>query len=288
MKRVAICLVLVVSLLIPAASPVNASEKCLANFADSEWVNGTPPGVKNLLGFDLVETIKKPITPQPIHRFFLYGEHVSTTTYSYAGKNCLSREVKISTPINSQIINYQYETITEYLNKQSSNFLVYENSVKYYSEIKNYISTKNFVVQKLQLLPNEPGSPRAIQEVFQSKAENYAGGLIYPSYAFIYFPNKCGYWTTHSGEKLYAISAGSYYAESGIIKFKSEGTCIGELRLSNYTDGLLPAGVNEKIADIKYLVSSTQTPTAITCKKGKMTKKVKGVNPKCPSGYKKV
>lgn len=288
MKRLAISLILVAGLLVPTTAPVNASEKCLANFDDSEWTNGTPIAVKNLLGFDLVETIKKPITPQPIHRYYLYGEHISTITYNYVGKNCLSREIRISTTINSETINYQYETLSDFLSKQSTNFLINENSVKYYAEIKNYISTKNFDVQKMQLLPNEPGSPRALQEVFQNKAEIYAGGLINPSYAFIYFPNKCGYWITHNGEKLYAISAGSYFAQSGIIKFNSAGICIGELRLSNYTDGYLPAGVNEKIADIKYVVSRTKSPTTITCKKGKITKKVSGTNPKCENGYKKI
>jgi hypothetical protein len=52
-------LALAVSLLIPTTSPVVASEKCLANFADSEWANGTPAAVKSLLGFELVEKITK-------------------------------------------------------------------------------------------------------------------------------------------------------------------------------------------------------------------------------------
>lgn len=67
----------------------------------------------------------------------------------------------------------------------------------------------------------------------------------------------------------------------GTIKFESTSNCIPELRLGS---GL---SVAEKIADIKYAVSSTPSTTTITCKKGKTTKKIKGTNPKCPAGYKK-
>jgi hypothetical protein len=75
MKRIVISFALMVSLLIPTASPVNAAEKCFANFADSEWANGTPSSVKSLLGFDLVEKITK--TPDSnlsfvINSFYLF------------------------------------------------------------------------------------------------------------------------------------------------------------------------------------------------------------------------
>ena len=288
MKRLAICLALLVSLLVPTASPVNASEKCLANFADSEWANGTPSGVKSLLGFDLVETINKPITRQPIHRYFLYGDHTITTTYSYVGKNCISRDVKVSTVINKQTLNYKFETVNEYINNQSRNFLWTENSIKYYADLKKDFSAKSFAVRSKQLLPNDQGSPSNIKELLLSKAEQYSGNLIYPAYAIIYFPTKCAHWLDSNNEKLYAINAGSAYAQSSaVITFQSEGECIGELKLSTYTDGLIPSGVNEKIADIKYVVASAPSTRTITCKKGKTTKKVKGTNPKCPTGYKK-
>ena len=77
MKRITVSLALLVSLLIPTTSPVNASEKCLTNFADSEWSNGTPTAVKSLLGFDLVEKVTK--TPESslnflIQSFYLFGD----------------------------------------------------------------------------------------------------------------------------------------------------------------------------------------------------------------------
>ena len=116
MKRIAICLALMVSLVIPTALPVSATEKCLANFADSEWANGTPAGVKSLLGFDLVEKITK--TPKyldslqtsfaPLNSYFIFGEYTESLTYNYIGKNCTSRDVVVSKLVNEQSVGYKY------------------------------------------------------------------------------------------------------------------------------------------------------------------------------------
>ena len=95
MKKFVVILTLIFSLLAPTTLPANATEKCLANFADSEWANGTPSGVKSLLGFDLVEKITK--TPnnglnRSIPPFYLFGEHNEKTTYSGASRRYILRE----------------------------------------------------------------------------------------------------------------------------------------------------------------------------------------------------
>lgn len=289
MKRIAISFALTVSLLIPTASPASAAEKCLANFTDSEWANGTPAAVKSLLGFDLVETIKKPQTPQTIHRFFLYGEHTVETVYSYQGKNCLNRDIKISSLIDAQTRYYEYETFSEYLNAlKSPNFLWSQNTIDYYANLRDYFSQKKFIVNSKQLLQGNEGHPKGIQELLRNKADLYSSSMFVPAYAFLYFPTRCAHWTNSNGEKLYAVSAGHAYAEyDSKIIFKSNGDCIGELRLSGFTDGLNASGVKEKIADIKYVVTNAQSTLTIICKKGKATKTVKGTSPKCPAGYKK-
>jgi hypothetical protein len=289
MKRIAISFALMVSLLIPTASPVNAAEKCLANFADSEWATGTPAAVKSLLGFDLVETIKKPQTPQTIHRYFLYGEHTVETVYSYQGKNCLNRDIKITTLINAQTRSYEYETLSEYLKAlKSPNFLWSQNTTDYYTNLRDYYSQKIFIVNSKQLLSGNEGHPKGIQELLRKNAELYSSGMFVPAYAFLYFPTRCAHWINSNGEKLYAVSAGHAYAEyDSKITFNSNGECTGELRLSGFTDGLIASGVKEKIADIKYVVKNAQSTLTITCKKGKAIRTVKGTNPKCPAGYKK-
>lgn len=289
MKRIAISLILIFSLVIPTASPVNAAEKCLANFADSEWSNGTPATVKSLLGFDLVETIKKPEFPQEIHPFYLYGEHTVKTVYSYKGKNCLAREITVSNLISAQTINDKFATFDEYFaSLKSPNFLWTQNTIDFYSNLKEYFSQKKFFVNGKQLLSGNEGHPKGIQELLRNKADFYSSQMFVPAGAFIYFPTRCAHWRNTNGEKLYAVSAGHAYAEyDSKIIFESNGECIGELKLSGFTDGLLPLGVKEKISDIKYVVTSASPTTTITCKKAKIIKKVKGVNPKCPTGYKK-
>jgi hypothetical protein len=288
-KRILVILALVVSLVIPSAPTVNASEKCLANFADSEWSNGTPAAVKSLLGFDLIETIKKPQTPQTIHRYFLYGEHTVETVYSYQGKNCLNRDIKISILIDAQTRSYEYETFSEYLKAlKSPNFLWSQNTTDYYRNLRDHFSQKKFIINSKQLLSGNEGHPKGIQELLRNKADLYSSLMFVPAYAFLYFPTRCAHWINSNGEKLYAVSAGHAYAEyDSKIIFKSNGECIGELRLSGFTDGLIASGVKEKIVDIKYVVTNAQSTLTITCKKGRAIKTVKGTNPKCPAGYKK-
>ena len=292
MKRIAISLILIFSLVIPTASPVNASEQCLANFADSEWSNGTPATVKSLLGFDLVEKVTK--TPEStlffhIQSFYLFGEHTEITKYSYVGKNCLARDVIVSKVVNEQSLKFGYQTIGEFINKRAPNFLTQENSTKYYSNIKAHFANKTFDLKTRQILPQEEnlGSTRGIQRYLISENSKFQMGVVWPNSAILYFPSKCAYWNKYdengneTREKIYAskvIDAGS---RVGIIKFESTGDCVAELRQAG------GASVAEKIADIKYVVTSATSTNTITCKKGNATKKVKGTNPRCPAGYKK-
>jgi hypothetical protein len=292
MKRIAVSLVLMVSIIIPTASPVNASEKCLANFADSEWSNGTPAAVKSLLGFDLVEKVTK--TPESslnflIQSFYLFGEHTEITKYNYVGKNCLARDVIVSKVVNEQSLKFGYQTIDEFINKRAPNFLTLDNSIKYYSNIKAYFANKTFDLSTRQILPQEEnlGSTRGIQRYLISENSKFQMSLLWPDSAFIYFPSKCAYWNKYDDngnetrEKIYAGGVGRYPA-GGIIKFESTGNCVAELRQAG---GVY--SVAEKIADVKYVVSNAASTNTITCKKGKTIKKVKGTNPKCPTGYKK-
>ena len=289
MKRVIISFVLIVSLLIPSASPVNAVEKCLANFTDSEWANGTPAGVKSLLGFDLVEKITK--TPSNdslsfvINSFYLFGEHTEIIKYNYLGKTCTSREIIVSKPVNGQSVKYAHQTLSEFINKSATDFLMQENATKFYSNIKEYFSNRTFNVKTRQILPQDEasGSTRGIQRVLINESSKLQVSFGFFSNTFIYFPAKCAYWNTYDDngsetrEKIFAAMVGK--GSSGTIKFESTSNCIAELRIGS---GL---SVAEKIADIKYVVASAPSTTTITCKKGKTTKKVKGTNPKCPKGY---
>ncbi|CAB4863077.1 unannotated protein [freshwater metagenome] len=285
MKRIAISFALIVSLVIPTALPVNASEKCLANFADSEWTNGTPAAVTSLLGFDLVEKKTQSI-PDYINSYYLFGEHTEVTTYNYVGRNCSSRDVKVSKVINEQSIIFKHQSINEFITKYAKNFLTQENSVKYYAEIREIFAQKSIeVVKQTQVQRDFRVVSEPVRKILDEAAKKYERNVVVPLSTFIYFPSKCIYFndTVYNSEirdKVFAIGLRAKIFK-GSVAFASTGDCIGELRQGG-SDGLF-----EKIADVKYVVSSAPTATKIICKKGKTLKTIQGTNSKCPTGYKK-
>jgi len=285
MKRIVICVALMVSLVIPTASPVNASEKCLASFADSEWADGTPAAVKSLLGFDLVEKVTKP-NIKTNNSYYLYGEHTEVTTYNYVGKNCGSRDIKISKIINEQSSIFKYQSLNEFINKNASNFLIQENSMKYYAEIREIFAQKSIeVVKQTQVQRNITTVLDPITKILDEVAKKYDRNVVVPMWTFVYFPSKCAYFnqTFPNGQFEDKVFSASLRQKGfkGSVGFASTGDCTGELRQGG-SDSL-----SEKIADIKYVVSSAPSTTKIICKKGKTIKTIEGTNSKCPSGYKK-
>lgn len=292
MKRTFLSLSLLLGILIPVVPPASAAEKCLAAFADSEWANGTPAGVKSLLGFDLVEKITKtPYSDGRIHPYFSLGEHTATITYNYVGKNCLSRDVKVSKDINATSVVFEFQTLNDYINRFSADFVQQENSSKYYLRVKDYFSTKVFTLKTKTLMPTEISGSLGLFQVLRSMQNNLM--LMPPRSAFVYFPTKCAYQKINDSngnptkEKMFSFFVGGQNPPNQVIvNFENEGECTGVLMEGGYDPANLPAGVAEKIADIKYVVTSRPSNASITCTKGKLVKKVTGKNPKCPSGYK--
>lgn len=288
MKRIAICIALILGLINPLTIPANANEKCLASFADSEWSNGTPSGVIRLLGFDLVES-KARTRAFLINPYFVYGEHNERITYTYSGKNCSSRLVEILKPRNQQNHSYKNLTLNDYINRNAKNFLIQENSIKYYAEIKDSFSQKSFTVPKGKVaVRNFNVNIFPIIKNLEEVATKYERNIVKLDYPFIHFPNKCGYFLqlniqneSTGQDKMYAAPA-STLGNRSVMLFETSGECVGELRQGGQND------LAEKIADIRYVVTDPAAPVAITCKKGNLTKKVKGANSKCPKGFKKV
>ena len=293
MKRFVIALAMIMGLSIPNPAVSTAAEKCLSNFSDSEWADGTPAEVKSLLGFDLVEKITKtPISNARIHPYFSFGEHTATITYNYVGKNCLSRDVKISKEINAASVIFEFETHNDYINKYSADFVQQENSTKYYSSLKDYFASKVFTLQTKKLARNGIENALGLFRVLRATQKDLR--LVPPSNTFVYFPTKCAYQRIRDSdgiltkEKMYAFFVGGQSPPNQVIvNFENEGECIGVLMEGGVDPANRPA-VAEKIADIKYVVNSKPSKASITCTKGKLVKKIIGKKPKCPKGYKKV
>ena len=273
-------------------SPTKAAEKCLSSFPDSEWTNGTPAGVKSLLGFELVEKITRtPYFDARIHPYFSLGEHKTTVTYNYVGMNCLSRDVKISKVINQESVIFEFQTLNDYINRYSADFVQKENSSKYYSNLKEYFSSRVFTLQANQLGPDEISGAWGLFQVLRTMQKGL--NLVPPRFSFVYFPTKCAFQKLRDSngaptqEKMYSFFVGGQYSPNQtIMNFENEGECIGVLMEGGYDPVNRPAGVAEKIADIKYVVNLKPSTTSIICTKGKLVKTLTGTKPKCPSGYK--
>lgn len=292
MKRIIVVLSLLTGLLVSIAPPTSATEKCLATFADSEWANGTPAGVKNLLGFDLVERITRtPAFDGRIHPYFSLGEHTATITYNYVGKNCLSRDVRISKEITATSVVFEFKTFNDYIDKYSANFVEKENSSKYYASVKDYFTSKLFTTKSKQLMPGEIGGTLGLFLQLRSMQKDLR--LVPIRNAFVYFPTKCAYQIVNDSngnptkDRSYAFFVGGQSIGSQVImNFQNTGECVGVFMEGGYDPANRPAGVAEKIADLKYLVTLKPSIKSIICTKGKLTKKVTSVNPKCPTGFK--
>jgi hypothetical protein len=272
---------LILSLSIPSAAPASATEKCLASFADSEWSNGTPAAVKSVLGFDLIEKITK--TPDVfaniLQPFYLFGSHTEVTTYNYVGKNCLTRNILTSKSVDAQSVKIVSPSINEYISQRASNFQVLEDSLKHYASVRDYFNKIEFAVDRKPLIPQIKGGVFYIAQTIRNSNQT----IVFPYTAFIHFPTKCAYRLVE-GRKEFAFNIGLRIPNSrDVINFESNGRCNGKLMLTDYS-----GVISEDLSDIRYLVTDSSAPTTMTCKKGKLTTKVKGANPKCPKGFKKV
>jgi len=295
-KRFVIALAIIMGLLIPNPAVSTAAEKCLSNFSDAEWVNGTPTQAKALLGFDLVEKITisgglpSLIGYDAYDSYQALGEHIEKITYNYLGKNCTSRDVVITKTISEVRPGfYRHKTIESAISQspEARNFVLVENGKKLVINLRDYFSKNTFQVsKKISISANNSvnisGSPRDVFRVIGKEAEKIGEEFALPTgLPMISFPTRCSFFRTNdvgAGKvKLFALSirhSGGIFAQ----EFVNNGECIGELRYF---------GVEEKIADIRYEVSDIAKSTSITCIKGKKSMKVNATAPVCPKEYKK-
>jgi hypothetical protein len=323
MKRIAICLVLMLSLMIPITTPANASEKCLANFADTEWINGTPSGVKSLIGFDLVEKIQTNGFPtgylttfRSVDPYYLLGDFKIETTYTYLGKNCETRVVKAFENRNGPNSKFQADLLVTYIEKgefsfggsrgltkeyANSNFREVEFRKKSVAAFQNYFALNSIPISKYQsILPGEPGNGFQIGKLLSKIAteandssfvnellnSNNENGLVLPDGTwYISFPDKC------ASSKIQLGAINRVFAMQ--LPSPRRSTPIGILDFNFNTKNkcigeLRIGGVSEKVSDVAFEFKPMATnKSAIKCIKGKLSKKIAGDNPKCPAGYKK-
>ena len=94
-----------------------------------------------------------------------------------------------------------------------------------------------------------------------------------------------------TGEESSRATTTSMVERDGWIKFSAYGFSFSsptiKIRLSQPNDQLQKANSSSSVASSSVASSSVAKKISITCVKGKVSKNVTGINPKCPTGYKK-
>lgn len=302
MRKKFLFLLIVATASISFSQVSNASEPCFSQLPDTEWKNGEPQEVINQLNFDLVGNIQveKPqhIGLGAINPFYFFNGLSYTTTYSYQGKNCSIRVIKI---VNQLLYEKPNEiSLSEYLergfalSKSSANYMELEFRTKSVLTVQEVLSNKQFEVgSSKQLLPGEEGNmfqlARNLTQKFISTNDSLylrerlrnsgEDQIALPEGQwFLYFPSRCAHAKLIGQSDKIESSSISYLGMArGTILFKGSSPCIAELRI---------AGVKDKVSEVKYILKNEARKLKITCTKGKLTKTVTGTNPKCPTGYK--
>lgn len=197
-------------------------------------------------------------------------------TFQYAGKNCVTRNVVISTTID--VLPVQFKNLNE------SGYL----DGAFQEDLKNTFGliNQNFQVlndirdgfkKTVAYLNNTEKSPIRITK----KNGNIVSGVEdIPGNAW----TRTGSWYSYDGCLVDPKNNYPVNALSKDVKMKSgQSKCKVQLNWRNVRN---PSVWFYAEAYMNLVDLSLPVKTTITCVKGKLTKKVTAVNPKCPSGYK--
>ena len=91
-----------------------------------------------------------------------------------------------------------------------------------------------------------------------------------------------------TGSDLSRLDPTGYEVSTNIFRIYYATAVAGALGDKTYTIKRGTISIKQSSAEVSITTGTTATAkSTITCVKGKTTKKVTGVSPKCPSGYKK-
>ena len=130
----------------------------------------------------------------------------------------------------------------------------------------------------LMILADGPGCGDRVQKLYTSTSND---GLTWAT------PQK----VSGSGSDLRRLDPTGYEVSTNVFRIYYATAVAGALGDVTYTIKRGTIAIKQSSAEMS-ITTGTTTPiktskTTITCIKGKTTKKVTGVNPKCPSGFKK-
>ena len=125
----------------------------------------------------------------------------------------------------------------------------------------------------VKVMADGPGCGDRVQKLYMSTSND---GLTWST------PQKI------SGSDLSRLDPTGYEVSANVFRIYYATAPAGQGVNATYTIKRGTIAIKQSSAEMS-ITTGTTTPkkTTITCVKGKTTKKVTGVSPKCPSGYKK-
>lgn len=299
--------VLVLLLNLPLVS-AKAAEQCLAEFQDTVWSNGEPQEVKAKLNYNLVGK-KSSNTNQSMFSNLKYGDIEFTTIYEYSGTNCATRTVKITKKNSDNLpVYYSNDELKSYLKTMARNFEEENRNIAALDSLTNFLADFSWTL-------NVEGSIMRTDSTFNIIKDEQFGKLRVEYNKILsipYFNRYTPIIQADEGCRLIPTSIDTRIDPPNLTTFKALPTfgvfivgiqfdkklnCKLSLLYGSTTAMLLPGAgypVPEKVgffkvgefAVIPKLINKSLNST-ILCSKGKLTKKITGKNPKCPTGYKK-
>ena len=124
----------------------------------------------------------------------------------------------------------------------------------------------------LMVLADGPGCSDGVQKLYMTTSND---GLTWAT------PQKI------TGSDLSRLDPTGYEVSTNVFRIYYATAVAGALGDKTYTIKRGTISIKQSSAEVSITTGTTAKKATITCVKGKTTKKVTGVSPKCPSGYKK-
>lgn len=292
-------------------TPVNAVDKCLTIFPDSDWSFGQPEAVTKFLsenskdytgGLRFNEWEYAPgkwwkyeggnsaqnLNPTIAARFrnlntieaipFSLGAKTGDkirSTYEYAGRNCVARTVVVSpSKIYSEANLLSYENDYEVFVKAISKDFNYERGIR--ALVPKNIDIKIEKSQGKPIVANQT----LVDSVFQF-TEELPEELA--TNTFFYFPDGCFSILKSNEFQLNWWNAGAR-------TFTKLGNCSAQMYYVSEVPQIRKL-LLYKYGSVSFTVTGNTVPKSskkeitIICIKGKTVQKIAAINPKCPSGF---
>jgi len=312
MKKFILIFSILLSSVFVNSTQASAQQMCFFEIPDSAWSNGEPSQVTSKLNFNLVGK-KTSNVPLLALSNLTYEGITFLTTYEYSGTECSTRLIKVTGNTNGlEVIYKSVEDWKTGIRKSAKNFeaekLNIETVDKVVTKINNSVvklqvngKVGNYQTDRTAVLSEMPdiklltSSLRELafisDQPYLAQTNNYLTYLNSKGDCVFYPTDPSSYDGMRDGVK--AVGIGGRFASS--IKFGTLNDCtVRVLLASPSTSGggldSMKTGLTGfiQLADVVFRPQlSTPSKVTINCVKGKLTKKVTAVNPKCPSGYKK-